>query len=398
MISKEMNDRLMKVGPGTPAGDMMRRYWWPVAMAEDVQERPALIRVLGEDLVLFRDGDGQLGLIDSVCAHRCANLALGRVEADGLRCAYHGWKFDTQGRVIEVPGHPDPQKVAAKVNHTAYHVVEHEGLIFAYLGPDPVPLLPQYDFVVGEGDRAVDFLGVSEGSWMRWVEGGVDPNHVAFLHGEVGGLEDCATVPDKIKFVSTDYGLCHQSWRPGMDSGTTFYREHHHVFPTMGVTGAGQRRVQGGNATPSAVGVGWFTPIDDNSVLIFYCVYKPAENTGTIIANPPNYKGDGFRLTPMRMTPYLEYRNGERRTFGYEMPPGVLAQDSAMAETIADVSEREFLIPGDEGITRARRMVLKAIEDVAAGRDPIGVFREPQVIRVPARELVLDSEKELIPV
>lgn len=393
MITKDVNERLMKVGPNTPAGNMLRCYWWPVAVAEDVKDKPALIRVLGEDLVLFRLEDGSLGLIGAVCAHRCANLGLGRIEKDGLRCVYHGWKYDKNGKLLETPGQPDLEKVAERVNHPAYKVVEHAGVIFAYLGPDPAPLLPQYDFVVGEGDRAVDFLGVSDGNWIRWVEGGIDPNHVSFLHGDVGGMDDVAAVPDKIGFVPTDYGLYHQAWRPGGEPDTTFYREHHFAFPVMGVTGAGQRRVEGGNAEPSAVGVLWFTPIDDGSVLVFYFVFKPVENTGKIVANPANYKGDGVRLTPMNMAPYREYRDGHHDTFGYELPAGVVAQDSAVVETLYDVADREFFIPGDEGITRVRRMALKAISDVENGKDPIGVYRTEAVIRVPAREQMLENSK-----
>lgn len=386
MISKEVNERLTRVGPGTPAGNMLRRYWWPVAMSDDIKDKPALIRVLGEDLVLFRLDDGSVGLIGAICAHRCANLGLGRIEKDGLRCVYHGWKYDKNGNLLEVPGQPDLQKVQEKIKHPAYKVREDFGLVFAYLGPDPAPLLPQYDFVVGEGDRAVDFLGVSEGNWIRWVEGGIDPNHVSFLHGDVGGMDDVAAVPDKIGFVPTDYGLYHQAWRPGGEPDTTFYREHHFVFPVMGVTGAGQRRIEGGNATPSATGILWFTPIDDGRVLVFYYVYKPAENTGRIISNPTTYKGDGFRLKPMGMTPYREYQDGRRDVFGYDLPDGVVAQDSAVVESLYDVSDREFFIPGDEGITRVRRMTLRAISDVEAGKDPLGVYREETVVRVPARE------------
>lgn len=398
MITAEQNELLTKIGPGTPGGDWLRRYWWPIAMAKDLKDKPTWVRLLGQDLVLFRDGQGKLGLMDAYCPHRRAHLCLGSVEEDGLRCRYHGWKFGVDGKILEIPGQKSTDKVVTRVPHNAYPVMEAAGLIMAYIGPQPAPLLPQYDFVVGEGDRDGGLLGVSKANWARWAEAGIDPNHVAFLHGEVGGMDDCAAVPDRIAFEETDYGFIHKSWRPGPEPGTTFYREHHHIFPNMGSTGAGQRRIEGGEG-PTAAGILWVTPIDDDQSLIFYFVYKPAANTGHIVKSPASYKGDGG-LAAVEMAPFGEYGREGPVKLGYEFPATVVAQDATMLEHMGPVAGSETLIAGDEGVNRLRRKYLRQIEAVREGKDPIGVFREPTLVEARGVEEIHIEEKreELAPV
>lgn len=387
MITAEQDELLRKVGPKTAGGDWLRHYWWPIAMAADLTDRPTWVRVLGEDLVLFRSTGNKLGLVGAYCAHRCANLAFGTVEADGLRCRYHGWKFDPDGAILEIPGQSSSEKVMRRVRQKSYRVVEAGGLILAYLGKDPAPLLPQYDFLVGEGDRDGEVLGVSKASWIRWAEQDMDPNHVAFLHSDVGGMSDVRTVPSKIAFVETPHGFIHQAWRPGVEPGTTLYREHHHLFPLIGVTGAGQRRIEGGSG-PTAVGILWVTPVDDEQSLIFYYVYKPAANTGRIIKNPASYKGDG-RLAPIAVAPFVEYQNRGAIALGYTMPASVIAQDSVLIENLGPISGNENLVGGDEGVTKLRRRYLKDIEAVKSGADPTGVFRVPGLVEAHGVERIL---------
>jgi 5,5'-dehydrodivanillate O-demethylase len=148
MLSQERNERLTAVGPGTPMGNLLRRYWWPVATHDMAGRVPVRRRLLGEDLVLFRDASGRLGLLAEQCPHRRASLALGCTERDGLRCGYHGWLFDTGGQCLEQPGEPADSTFADRIRATSYPVAELGGLIFAYLGPAPAPLLPRYDLFV----------------------------------------------------------------------------------------------------------------------------------------------------------------------------------------------------------------------------------------------------------
>jgi 5,5'-dehydrodivanillate O-demethylase oxygenase subunit len=146
-MTPEENEMFTRVGRGTPAGEMLRRYWWPVWFSELVVSRPVPVRILGEDLILFRDATGETGLLDRRCPHRGASLELGRVEADGIRCCYHGWKFDRAGRCLDMPAEPENTPLKGEVRQTAYMTQEAGGLVFAYLGPRPAPLLPKYDLL-----------------------------------------------------------------------------------------------------------------------------------------------------------------------------------------------------------------------------------------------------------
>ena len=151
MITKEENEAWTRVGKGTPAGEMLRRYWWPVTFGSLVEgKRPKQVRLLGEDFVVFRTGSGKLGMIEPQCAHRRAPMQYGRVEEDGIRCCYHGWKFDTAGRCLETPCEEPGSDLKNRVAMKAYPVQEVAGLVFAYIGDAPAPLLPRYDLLVHE--------------------------------------------------------------------------------------------------------------------------------------------------------------------------------------------------------------------------------------------------------
>jgi 5,5'-dehydrodivanillate O-demethylase len=149
--SQEENEILTRVSAGTPMGELLRRYWWPIGISAHLKEKPTYIRVLGEDLVLFRDSAGQPAIIGAKCAHRRANLCLGNVEKDGLRCRYHGWLYGNDGRVRQTPGEPAGSKLKDSITHPAYPAQELGGFIFTYMGPKPIPLLPRYHFLAAEG-------------------------------------------------------------------------------------------------------------------------------------------------------------------------------------------------------------------------------------------------------
>src|SRR6266540_2631197 len=180
MITQEENEVLTRVGPGTPMGELLRRYWHPVGTVADVDQDPVRpVRLLGEDLVLFRDASGQLGLVADRCAHRGLSLAYGIPQANGLRCAYHGWTYNAAGQVVDMPFEPAclPLKVPA------YPVQELCGVVWAYLGPAPVPLLPRWDVLVRDDLEKMIGITPLPCNWLQCIENGLDPVHFEHLHG-----------------------------------------------------------------------------------------------------------------------------------------------------------------------------------------------------------------------
>ena len=183
MLTKEANERLTQVGLGTPMGALLRRYWYPIATLPELVTEPVLaVTVLGENLALYRTDGGDLGLVAQRCPHRGASLAYGIAEADGLRCAYHGWKFDGAGSCLEQPAEPAESAFKNRVRVPAYPVQEMGGLIWAYLGPPPVPLLPRYDlFVRDDLEREIGITRLPC-NWLQIMENSLDPVHLEYLH------------------------------------------------------------------------------------------------------------------------------------------------------------------------------------------------------------------------
>jgi nitrite reductase/ring-hydroxylating ferredoxin subunit len=184
MLTAEQNAKITRIGPGTPAGAVMRRYWQPVALSEELAGNRPLraLGLLGESLVLFRDAAGRLGLMARQCCHRGADLAFGRLEAGGLRCAFHGWLYDVEGRCLEQPAEPEGSAFHAKVRQRAYPCAERNGVIFAYLGPGAPPPLPALDCFAAPETHSFAFKGYLEANWLQAVEVGIDPAHASYLH------------------------------------------------------------------------------------------------------------------------------------------------------------------------------------------------------------------------
>jgi len=184
MLSTEQNDLITRIGPGTAAGTLMRRYWQPAALVDElVGNRPVkALRLLGEDLVLFRDDQGRYGLLGRRCPHRGTDLAFGRLEDGGLRCAFHGWLFDVSGQCLETPAEPEGSRLCANIRQTAYPVVEKSGILFAYLGPGEPPAFPHFDCFVAPESHTFAFKGMIDCNWLQSLEVGIDPAHTSFLH------------------------------------------------------------------------------------------------------------------------------------------------------------------------------------------------------------------------
>ncbi len=184
MISQKLNDTLTLTGPGTDAGKVMRHYWQPAALSDELSgNRPvAPVKLLSEDLVLFRDSDGQLGLIGRACPHRGADLCYGRLEDNGLRCPFHGWHFNRDGQCVEQPGEPEGSTMHEKIKNVSYPVVEKNGIVFAYMGPGEPPAFPNFDCFRAPTTHVFAFKGLWECNWLQAMEVGIDPAHASFLH------------------------------------------------------------------------------------------------------------------------------------------------------------------------------------------------------------------------
>jgi hypothetical protein len=184
MLSAEQNDLITRTGPATPAGALMRRYWQPAALADELNGNRPLkpVQLLGEHLVIFRDDQGRYGLIARACPHRGTDLAYGRLEDGGLRCAFHGWLFDVHGRCLETPAEPPGSALCRNIRQAAYPVMERSGILFAYLGPGEPPAFPHFDCFTAPATHTFAFKGLIACNWLQSLEVGIDPAHTSFLH------------------------------------------------------------------------------------------------------------------------------------------------------------------------------------------------------------------------
>ena len=236
--TKEENEILTRTGRDTPMGEFLRRYWWPIGISAHLKLKPTFIRVFGEDLVLFRDATGKAGVIGAFCAHRRANLCLGDIERDGVRCRYHGWLYDTSGKLVQIPGEPADSPLRKQdIRLPSYAVEELGGLIFAYFGPQPMPLVPRYNFLVGEGEVYITIQGFQNCNWLQCVENGMDPVHPSFTHG--GAWPDIMSTEPELGFHETEWGMVYKAYRKTKEPGMLNYREHHLLMPGISCGGSG---------------------------------------------------------------------------------------------------------------------------------------------------------------
>ncbi|MDP2372878.1 aromatic ring-hydroxylating dioxygenase subunit alpha [Reyranella sp.] len=356
------NTKLTEVGRGTPMGELLRRYWHPVGMAADAGATPRPVRILGEDLILFRDGRGQAGLVYPRCCHRGTTLYYGKVEERGIRCCYHGWLFNVEGHCLEMPCEPNPTGAQCqRVRQPWYPVAERYGLVFAYLGPpEKKPVLPRYECLeVLQPDEFVEADDSSIGSggieiapcnWLQHFENVVDPYHVPILHGSFSGpqfVEQMNAFP-KVKFEYDRGGVKATSIRPGPD-GKRFRRVTEAVVPTLRVV-ANPRVAQYGMVES----IGWTLPIDDTHYRIY--VAGRVREKGELTKFKSRYNGKTWaELTPE-----------EHQKF----PGDTEAQVGQGAITF---HSEEHLMSSDQGVSMLRILLQKQIDIVAAGGDPVGV-------------------------
>lgn len=368
MLSAQQNEHLTQVGPGTPAGELMRRYWHPIATAAEMAERWTLpVRLLGEDLVLFKDRQGRLGLIARSCPHRRASLVQGIPTADGIRCPYHGWEFDRGGQCIDQPNELDGHSFASRIKTSAYPVEELGGLLFAYLGPRPQPLLPRLDGFVAEG--AVRMMGraLLPVNWLQIMENSLDPVHTEWLHGhhyefikEKEGVKVAISAKhERIDFHEFAFGLTkHRLLAGHSEDSDDWVIGHPVVFPNILSVGNGD---EGSRYYSFQIRV----PVDDTHTMhLWYNAYMPPAG----ITVPPRLRERVYVYD----VPYLD-ANGDY------ILDNIDGQDMMVWVTQGTITDRtiENLGPSDKGVLAYRRMLTREITKVANGEDPIGVVRDP---------------------
>lgn len=376
MLTKAENERLTRVGPGSPAGELLRRYWHPIAVAAELKEKPVRrIRVLGEDLVLYRGSEGCHGLVAEQCSHRGASLAYGQIEGNNIRCPYHGWLYDPQGRCVEQPAEPPGSTYKNRVKHPAYPVEQLAGLLYAYMGPRPAPLLPRYDVLVRtDGERRIVVLPQLECNWLQPMENSVDPTHTAYLHSGVRGRPIHGDREEEIakhEFEVFEYGIMKKRFASRGNGGLELVNAHPLVFPNMLRQNHGREHY-----------VQYRVPVDDTHTL-FFEVYFLESRDGSIVEpceHPP------VQYAPSHKTP----------EGGYTMER-VWMQDYMAWETAGPIYDRrkEHLATGDKGIIVFRKLLQQEISKVKSGKDPIGVIRDPNKNRIVRFHTVTDSQREV---
>jgi len=405
MLSPEENALLTRTGPGTPAGNLLRRYWHPVALLEELPSdgAPLPVRIMSEDLVLFRGDDGQLGLIGQYCSHRRADLSYGRVEDGGLRCLYHGWLFDRQGRCIEQPCEPPDRRFCEKVRHPAYPCQERAGVVFAYMGPGDPPLLPNYEPLVAPAGHVLVSKFYHECNFFQANEGNLDPSHVSYLHRQANvpdnlkrtvagtdgklplALYDADMAP-RIDAEETDYGVRIFSLRDV--DGRTFFRVTNFVFPNK-ATIPGPMSGDGYNLY-------WHVPIDDTHHWRYDFVFRrSAPMEPRDIERDQEIRdelGPDYRPKRNKGNRYLQDREAMKTWSFSGMGRIFNVHDVAIVEGSGEIVDRskEFLGPSDKAIIVARRQLLRAIRDVEAGHEGPHVIRKPGANRFP--QLTVESE------
>ena len=360
MLTAEENEMLTRVGAGTPAGELLRRYWHPVTIAKDLStENPTkFVRILGEDLVLFQSTKGEVGLLEDRCSHRGASLSYGRVEERGIACAYHGWLYDIQGNCLETPAEPATSNFCRTVKHKAYPVQKLAGLSWAYFGPPPAPVIPKYDvWARTDGWHWLRALPQLDCNWLQAMENSVDTAHLHILHQEL--------VTDGFKVESTTRGTIDnlvdyevKEFTHGFIKRRIFkdgkIEEHPLLFPTV---------LRQANRTQIRV------PIDDTHTWIVYVHFVPnsAEPRSNNEEVPVNYRKPFKNPLGVRH-PFAKFRLDE-----------VDAQDFMAWETQGPILDRtrERLAASDRGVVMYREMLRREIDKVAQGLDPMNVMRDP---------------------
>ncbi len=387
MLSKEATDLLCRVGPGTPMGELMRQYWMPALYTWELEPdgEPKRVRLLGENLIAFRDSSGTPGFMVEACPHRGASMFFGRNEENGLRCVYHGWKFDTDGACVDMPNEPAESNFKHKIHITAYKATDFGGFTWVYMGPRQAepPIVPQFEWgLVPENQRQHSHKLIYECNWMQALEGELDTTHVYFLHSRLSpdiSAKYGAWVEDRaarLNVVDTEGGVLYGAKRLEED-GNTYWRTTQFLFPIYGMFPGGR--------DDGTVPLSIYMPIDDDNTVHMGLFWHPTKvmDTGRdprkgTLPDEPGVLTNG--VGPMKPhqhgRPYADWwpvvckendfmmDNDARKSKSYTGIPGIRLQDHAVIWSMGAIMDRsrEHLGTADAAIIRTRRRLIAAAE------------------------------------
>ena len=406
MLKREQQELLTQTGPGTPMGELFRRYWVPALLAKELPEPdcpPVRVRLLGENLVAFRDTAGKLGLIGEFCAHRGVSLYFGRNEECGLRCPYHGWKYDADGNCVEVPSEPEDSNFRKKMKLKSYPCTERGGVIWTYMGPPEFkPALPELEWAMVPETHHFVSKRLQECNYLQAMEGGIDSSHVSFLHsdalnsdplfrGSKGNEYNLKDRDPRFEVVRSEGGLLIGA-RRNAEEGSYYWRITQWLMPWYTIIPPRANHPIGGHA---------WVPIDDEHCWAWSVNYHPARPlTDKELA--AMHGGDGihvkyvpgtFRPLANKDNDYLIDRAAQKADKTYSGVEGIAMQDASLQESMGPIQDRsrENLASSDNGIILARQCLMKAALDLKKGIAPPAL--DPVTHKVRSASVVLPRDQ-----
>jgi nitrite reductase/ring-hydroxylating ferredoxin subunit len=402
MLSREQNEQLTRTGAGTLMGDLFRRYWIPALHVSEVEEAdcpPVRVQLLGEKLVAFRDSDGRLGVIEEFCAHRGVSLWFGRNEECGLRCAYHGWKYDVNGQCMDLPSEPEETGMRKRIKLKSYPTIERGGVVWVYMGPPELkPAPPELEWVMVPEERRFVSKRLQESNYLQAIEGGIDSSHVSFLHsGELntdplfkGSRANQYNERDRMpifEIVDFEGGLLIGACR-NAEEGRHYWRITPWIMPWHTIIPPRAGHPLGAHA---------WVPIDDERCWAWSINYHP-KRALTEVEVSAMKKGAGIHVkyVPGTFVPlanksndYLIDRTLQKKGRTYSGVEGIAMQDASLQESMGQIQDRtrEHLCSTDNGIILTRKKLLKAAKDNREGKPVPGLDPASQRVRSCAIEL-----------
>jgi phthalate 4,5-dioxygenase oxygenase subunit len=400
MLTRQQNDMLTETGPGTPAGQLFRSYWLPVLLTSELPENecpPVRVKLLSERLLAFRDTDGRYGLIDEFCAHRGVSLWFGRNEQSGLRCPYHGWKYDVTGQCIDVPSEPAESGFCNKVKLKSYPLVEKGGVLWTYMGPpEKQPPEPEWEFATVPLSHSFVSKRLQECNWLQALEGGIDSSHTSWLHrgeleqdplfkGSKGNTYNLNDSKPRFEVVESDGGL-YIGARRNADGGNYYWRITQWIMP-------------GGSMIPPRgdypAGGHFWVPVDDENCMTWNWDYHPVRpltaDERHAMENGKGrhviYEPGTWRAEANKDNDYLMDRAAQKAGLTYSGVAGFAMQDASIQESMGPIVDRtkENLVSTDNGIIMARHRLMRATKALMEnGTTPPGVAVAHQKVRAVA--------------